>query len=99
MREHRQVGADSRRAGACRQRSSFDQAVRLCRELKLRVCHSLARDRSQVLIQFEGSASSQELNGSYAVVPCGEAFSEASAATLGVGCQTQFTSSSILTVK
>ncbi|CAN0410705.1 unnamed protein product, partial [Ectocarpus sp. 12 AP-2014] len=53
----------------------------------------------QVLIQFEGSACSQEINGSYAAVPCGEAFSEASAATLGVGCQTQFTSSSILTVE
>ncbi|CAM9110513.1 unnamed protein product [Ectocarpus fasciculatus] len=53
----------------------------------------------QVFIQFEGSASSQEINGSYAVVPCEEAFSDSSAATLGVGCASQFTSSSILTVE
>eukprot|EP00752_Nemacystus_decipiens_P006064 g5472.t1 len=45
------------------------------------------------------SASSQEVNGSYALVPCDELFSATSSATLGTGCSGRFTSSSILTVQ
>ena len=53
---------------------------------------------SQIAVWFEGSASSQEINGSYASVSCEEIFSPTSSATLGTGCSGRFTSSSTLTV-
>lgn len=59
----------------------------------------LARRYVQIQVSFQGSASSQEINGSYGSVPCGKIFSNTSAATLGVGCTSQFTSSSTLTVR
>lgn len=53
----------------------------------------------QIEIFFEGSASSQEINGSYASVPCGKVFSNTSTVTLGAGCTSQFTSPSTLRVR
>eukprot|EP00752_Nemacystus_decipiens_P006052 g5462.t2 len=52
----------------------------------------------QINVFLQGSASSQEINGSYSPVPCGNVFSNASTGTLGVGCTSQFSSSSTLTV-
>ncbi|CAM9178019.1 unnamed protein product, partial [Sphacelaria rigidula] len=53
---------------------------------------------SQVIIEFTGSDSSQEINGSYSAVPCEDVFSAASASTLGIGCTSQFSSPSTLMV-
>jgi len=54
--------------------------------------------RGQITVLFEGSAGSQEINGTFSSVPCGNAFSAASTATLGVGCTSRFSSSSTLVV-
>lgn len=59
----------------------------------------LVRRYVQINVVFQGSAGSQEINGSYGSLPCGEVFSNTSAATLGVGCTGQFSSSSTLTVR
>lgn len=50
------------------------------------------------MVEFAGSPSSQELSSSFRSVPCEGVFSDASVATLGIGCTAQFSSSSILTV-
>lgn len=52
----------------------------------------------QVVVTFVGSASSQEINGSYSAVPCEEVFHDDAASTLGVGSTCQFLSGHSLEV-
>lgn len=59
------------------------------------ICHSFA---DQVMVEFTGSPSSQEINGTFDVVPCDSVFSDASTSTLGVGNSCQFVSDSRIKV-
>ena len=56
------------------------------------------RPSGQVMVDFTGSPSSQEINGTFDAVSCDLVFSSASASTLGIGHTCQFVSSSSLKV-
>ena len=61
----------------------------------MHACHT---NGPQIVVEFSGSPSSQEINGNYDAVSCDEVFSSVSASSLGVGSTCQFLSDSSLKV-
>ena len=53
----------------------------------------------QILVDFTGNPSSQEIDGDYGAVSCEEVFSSDSASFLGVGSTCQFVSDTSLKVR
>lgn len=54
---------------------------------------------SQIIVEFAGSPSSQEIKGTYGAVSCEEVFSTDSASAVGVGSTCQFVSALSLKVR
>lgn len=55
--------------------------------------------KTKVAVSFTGTASSQEINGTFAAVACEAAFSAGSVALLGLGSTCQFVSTSTMMVR